>query len=142
VKISEEDTRWDVYAKGKDVEKHSDLPVILTTDYSQDELIEMKSDLERDMGVLKFTVDYLTVHPKADMLPVTTFPGHHAGPNQVANYCIINNGIVTAAMIKQHKPKQKIGILDLDAHPGDGTKQLVEKNEDLIDRYVSLHTDE
>jgi acetoin utilization deacetylase AcuC-like enzyme len=117
-------------------------PIILTTDYSQDDLIEMKSDLERDMGVLKSTVDYLNEHPKADMLPLTTHPGHHAGPNQVANYCIINNSIVTAAMIKQHKPKQKIGILDLDAHPGDGTKQLVEKNEDLIDRYVSLHTDE
>lgn len=139
VKINEEDFRWDVHPKRVESEPAN---VILTTDYSQADLIEMKGDLERDMGVLKASVDYLTSNSHADLLPITTHPGHHAGPNQIANYCIINNGIVTAAMIKQHKPKQKIGILDLDAHPGDGTKQLVEKNDDLIDRYVSLHTDE
>jgi len=121
--------------------KHTE-PPILTSDYSQEDLIEMKDALEKDMGVLKSTVEFCVQNSKCDMLPITTHPGHHAGPNKIANYCIINNCIVTASMIKQHKPNQKIGILDLDAHPGDGTKHLIMKNKELIDHYTSLHTDE
>jgi len=121
---------WKINDSGKE---------ILSTDFSQEDLTRMKPELENDLGALKSATEYICTQVKGDVVVLNSHPGHHAGSNKVANYCVINNAIVSAAMIKKEKPNANIAILDLDAHPGDGTQQLVQKNKSLIARYISLH---
>jgi len=133
---SDEDFAWTITStpNGED-------PCVLMTDFSETDLTEMHPDLEKDMGIITTAVDQLLTDSKPDVAPLTTHPGHHAGPNKIANYCVLNNGILAASMIKKNKPQYKIGLLDIDAHPGDGTLSFVTKNSQLLERYVSLHTD-
>ncbi len=64
-------------------------------------------------------------------------PGHHCN-NDPNGFCIFNNVFVTA------KQAQKLGwkkvlILDVDFHHGDGTQELIEKDNDPDISFVSIH---
>jgi acetoin utilization deacetylase AcuC-like enzyme len=134
-----EDFRWTLTSTT--AVKEGEKPVVLSTDFSVDDLADMTIELEKDIGIIKHAVEHVLDDTKPDVAPLTTHPGHHAGPKKIANYCVLNNGIIAASMIKKNRPSCKIGLLDIDAHPGDGTMNFVRKNPHLLDCYVSLHTD-
>lgn len=63
-------------------------------------------------------------------------PGHHAGKSRVSGFCYLNNLALAAALLTQDR-RRRIGILDFDAHHGDGTQDIMLGRPGML--YVSLH---
>ena len=65
-------------------------------------------------------------------------PGHHAGFDFSGGYCLINTAVASAFLLRQKALGNKIAILDLDYHFGNGTFDLAGRHE-WID-YFSVHS--
>ena len=65
-------------------------------------------------------------------------PGHHAGRNLIGGYCFFNNAAI-AAQSMVDRGAQRVAILDVDFHHGNGTQQIFWDRGDVL--YVSLHGD-
>lgn len=52
---------------------------------------------------------------------------HHAGPNRGAGFCALNDIATAAAVLRAEGFKGSIAVLDLDAHPPDGTAACLGK---------------
>ena len=62
-------------------------------------------------------------------------PGHHAHKDHAAGFCIFNNlAIAVQNLVRQG---QKVCILDIDGHLGDGTMDFFYREDRVL--YVSLH---
>ncbi|CAK0906719.1 unnamed protein product [Prorocentrum cordatum] len=117
----------------------SDTP-IMESDFNEGQLEQLQEDLECDIGVIKAAVQQLLRHNTHDVMAINTYPGHHAGPSRVAGFCSINNVAVAASLLKRKRPQLKLGVLDIDVHPGDGTQQFLERHKGLFNKYVSIHS--
>lgn len=51
-------------------------------------------------------------------------PGHHAGRDHAAGFCIFNNVAVAAAHAIEKYGLQRVAIADFDVHHGDGTEDI------------------
>jgi acetoin utilization deacetylase AcuC-like enzyme len=51
-------------------------------------------------------------------------PGHHAGRNSAAGFCIFNNIAVGAVHALEHYGLQRVAIADFDVHHGNGTEEI------------------
>jgi acetoin utilization deacetylase AcuC-like enzyme len=65
-------------------------------------------------------------------------PGHHAGRNLMGGYCYFNNAAIVAESLVA-RGAQRVAILDVDFHHGNGTQQIFWERADVL--YVSLHGD-
>lgn len=66
-------------------------------------------------------------------------PGHHAGAYYAMGFCLFNNIAITAKHLLRDKGLDRILILDLDAHHGNGTQDIFYDTDRVL--YVSLHQD-
>jgi acetoin utilization deacetylase AcuC-like enzyme len=66
-------------------------------------------------------------------------PGHHAGPDYAMGFCIFNNIAVAASHLLINFGLDRVLILDIDAHHGNGTQEIFYRNSNVL--YVSLHED-
>lgn len=62
-------------------------------------------------------------------------PGHHAGPDYGGGFCYLNNVAVAAA--DQLAAGRRVAILDIDAHHGNGTRDIFAEEPRVL--YVSTH---
>jgi acetoin utilization deacetylase AcuC-like enzyme len=65
-------------------------------------------------------------------------PGHHAGRNLIGGYCFFNNAAIVAEALRS-RGAERVAILDVDFHHGNGTQQIFWERDDVL--YVSLHGD-
>src|SRR5688500_7167572 len=65
-------------------------------------------------------------------------PGHHAARSMYGGYCFFNNAAIAAEAIVG-ATGERLAILDLDFHHGNGTQQIFWRRGDV--RYVSIHAD-
>jgi acetoin utilization deacetylase AcuC-like enzyme len=65
-------------------------------------------------------------------------PGHHAGRNLIGGYCFFNNAAIAAQALVD-RGAERVAILDVDFHHGNGTQQIFWERGDVL--YVSLHGD-
>src|SRR3954471_12765770 len=65
-------------------------------------------------------------------------PGHHATPAGFGGSCYLNNAAVAAAALRG-SGADTVGIVDLDAHHGNGTAAIFYDRADV--RYGSVHVD-
>src|SRR6476619_2281940 len=65
-------------------------------------------------------------------------PGHHAARSMYGGYCFFNNAAIAAHAITG-RTGERVGILDVDYHHGNGTQQIFWRRGDV--RYVSIHAD-
>ena len=65
-------------------------------------------------------------------------PGHHAGRNLIGGYCFFNNAAIVAESLVA-RGAERVAILDVDFHHGNGTQQIFWRRGDVL--YVSLHGD-
>ncbi|HEY6607599.1 MAG TPA: histone deacetylase family protein [Candidatus Limnocylindria bacterium] len=65
-------------------------------------------------------------------------PGHHAGRNLIGGYCFFNNAAIVAEALRA-RGAERVAILDVDFHHGNGTQQIFWERDDVL--YVSLHGD-
>jgi acetoin utilization deacetylase AcuC-like enzyme len=65
-------------------------------------------------------------------------PGHHAGTRFAGGYCYINNAAVAAEWFRE-AGAERVAILDIDYHPGNGTQQIFWRRGDVL--VASIHAD-
>ncbi|MFO8051486.1 MAG: histone deacetylase [Thermoplasmatota archaeon] len=65
-------------------------------------------------------------------------PGHHAGADYNMGFCYFNNVALSANILKETiEDIEKIAILDIDAHHGNGTNDIFAEDPSVL--YVSMH---
>jgi acetoin utilization deacetylase AcuC-like enzyme len=63
-------------------------------------------------------------------------PGHHAEPDRAMGFCLFNNVAVAAAAMRAHG-LERIAIVDIDVHHGNGTQAMFYDDPHVL--YVSTH---
>ncbi len=63
-------------------------------------------------------------------------PGHHAGADTYGGYCFLNNAAIAAQAFRD-AGAQKVAILDVDYHHGNGTQAIFYDRADVF--FASLH---
>lgn len=66
-------------------------------------------------------------------------PGHHAGHLRAMGFCIFNNAAIAAKHLLKKFKLDRILILDIDAHHGNGTQEIFYETNKVL--YISLHQD-
>jgi len=124
------------------ITKANSKAVIMESNFDKKEMQMIIPELESDIGVLKRSVEQLLAKKTHNVIAVNTHPGHHASPKRAVNYCALNNNVIAARLIKKSNPNLKVGVIDIDVHPGDGTHLFVKQHRHLVDKFVSIHTTE
>lgn len=65
-------------------------------------------------------------------------PGHHAGLDFMGGYCFLNNAAVAAQSLLD-RGCQRVAILDVDFHHGNGTQSIFYERSDVL--VVNVHGD-
>jgi acetoin utilization deacetylase AcuC-like enzyme len=66
-------------------------------------------------------------------------PGHHAEKVRAFGFCIFNNIAIAAKHLIRKYSLERIAILDIDAHHGNGTQEIFYRTNKVL--YISLHQD-
>ncbi|HEV8689920.1 MAG TPA: histone deacetylase family protein [Ideonella sp.] len=69
---------------------------------------------------------------------LTRPPGHHAGPDFFGGYCFLNNAALAAQALRD-EGAQRVAVLDVDYHHGNGTQSIFYERADVL--TVSIHGD-
>ncbi|NOR04695.1 MAG: histone deacetylase [Deltaproteobacteria bacterium] len=64
-------------------------------------------------------------------------PGHHAERAQALGFCFLNNIAIAARYWKDVYSKERILIIDWDAHHGNGIQEIFDQDPDVF--YISIH---
>lgn len=65
-------------------------------------------------------------------------PGHHAGADYNMGFCYLNNVAIAAKkLLKDNGSLNKVAIVDVDAHHGNGTHDIFFEDPDVL--YISTH---
>lgn len=65
-------------------------------------------------------------------------PGHHAGADFMGGYCFLNNAAVAAQTLRE-RGAQRVVVLDVDYHHGNGTQSIFYQRNDVL--FISVHGD-
>src|SRR5215469_7243181 len=65
-------------------------------------------------------------------------PGHHAGPASYGGSCYLNNAAIAAASLRA-AGADRVAVIDIDAHHGNGTQAIFYDRPDVF--YGSVHVD-
>ncbi len=65
-------------------------------------------------------------------------PGHHAGRDLYGGYCFLNNAAIAAQYLRD-QGRERVAILDVDFHHGNGTQDIFYDRGDVF--YASIHGD-
>ncbi len=64
-------------------------------------------------------------------------PGHHAEPDRAMGFCLFNNVALGARYLKNRYGVERVMIIDIDAHHGNGTQKAFYDTDQVL--YVSMH---
>ena len=65
-------------------------------------------------------------------------PGHHAGPRFAGGYCFLNNAAAAAEWLRE-SGAERVSVLDIDYHHGNGTQAIFYARGDV--QVVNIHAD-
>ncbi|MDW3221187.1 MAG: histone deacetylase family protein [Acidimicrobiales bacterium] len=65
-------------------------------------------------------------------------PGHHASRDQFGGYCYLNNAAIAAQRLRDGG-HDRVGVLDVDYHHGNGTQDIFWRRDDVA--FASIHAD-
>ena len=69
---------------------------------------------------------------------LTRPPGHHAGADFFGGYCFLNNAAIAAQALRDGG-KDRVAVLDVDYHHGNGTQTIFYERADVL--TISIHGD-
>lgn len=58
--------------------------------------------------------------------------GHHSGKDYFGGYCCFNDVVITITYLREIHNIQRFAIMDTDAHHGDGTRDLLKNDPDVL----------
>jgi acetoin utilization deacetylase AcuC-like enzyme len=64
-------------------------------------------------------------------------PGHHATPDHAMGFCLFNNAAVAARTAQRVHGAERVAIVDIDVHHGNGTQDVFWADPRVL--YISLH---
>lgn len=64
-------------------------------------------------------------------------PGHHAERGRSMGFCLFNNVAVAAAHLVERHRLDRVAIVDIDVHHGNGTQHIFDDRRDVL--FISLH---
>jgi acetoin utilization deacetylase AcuC-like enzyme len=64
-------------------------------------------------------------------------PGHHAGRERASGFCLFNNVALAAAYGRAEHKLERVAIVDMDVHHGNGTQSCFYSNPNVL--YISSH---
>jgi len=64
-------------------------------------------------------------------------PGHHAEPDRAMGFCLFNNVALGARYLKERYSVERVMIVDIDAHHGNGTQTAFYDTDAVL--FVSMH---
>jgi len=64
-------------------------------------------------------------------------PGHHAERSKAMGFCYFNNAAIAAAYLQTKWFLQRVAIIDIDVHHGNGTENIFEEDDTVF--YYSIH---
>ncbi len=64
-------------------------------------------------------------------------PGHHAEKDQAMGFCYFNNVAIAARYIQSQWDIERVAIVDIDVHHGNGTQHIFEHDDSVF--YYSIH---
>jgi len=64
-------------------------------------------------------------------------PGHHAGADAAGGFCLFNHVAVAAEHLRTRRGLDRVAVVDLDVHHGNGTQALFEDQPGVL--FVSVH---
>ncbi|MGH2582252.1 MAG: histone deacetylase family protein [Anaerolineales bacterium] len=75
---------------------------------------------------------------KADCgFALTRPPGHHATRTHAMGFCLLNNVALAAESLLKRESAQRLAIIDMDVHHGNGTQDIFYDRGDVL--YISTH---
>ena len=89
-------------------------------------------------GTLK-AVDLVVAERFQNAFALVRPPGHHAGKYSAGGFCIFNNIAIAAEHLLKRFKLNKVLILDIDAHHGNGTQEFFYETSKVL--YISIHQD-
>ena len=91
----------------------------------------------RSAGAAVFAVDAVAEGTCRNAFCAVRPPGHHAERNAVMGFCLFNNVAVGALHAQTVRGLQRVAVLDVDVHHGNGTQDIFFDNPNLF--YASTH---
>lgn len=91
------------------------------------------------VGALIDAVNLVLVGKAKNAFALVRPPGHHAGPYYALGFCLFNNVAVAASYLLHRRNLERVLILDIDAHHGNGTQEIFYNTNKVL--YISLHED-
>jgi len=85
-----------------------------------------------------FTAAKLLIGGEKSIFCASRPPGHHAGRDFMGGYCFLNNAAVAAQTLRS-QGCQRVAILDVDYHHGNGTQSIFYDRDDVL--FASIHGD-
>lgn len=87
-------------------------------------------------GILK-TIDLIMEGTLDNAFCAVRPPGHHAEINRALGFCYFNNVAIAARYLQEQWGVPRVGIVDIDAHHGNGTQQIFLGDASVF--YYSIH---
>jgi len=91
------------------------------------------------VGAVKDAVNAVFQKKAKNAFALVRPPGHHAGAYYAMGFCLYNNVAVAALHLLKRLKCNRILILDIDAHHGNGTQEIFYGNNKVL--YISIHED-
>lgn len=92
----------------------------------------------KDAAAIAHTAQRLVSEGERAVFALTRPPGHHAASDMYGGYCFLNNAAIAAQGLRQ-AGAERVAIIDVDFHHGNGTQDIFYDRGDVL--FVSLHGD-
>lgn len=94
------------------------------------------SAVESSAAIAMTAADRLVDGDDASVYALCRPPGHHASADQFGGYCFFNNAAIAAQRLLD-RGHERVGILDVDYHHGNGTQSITYDRADIV--FASIH---
>ncbi|GAC1341958.1 MAG: histone deacetylase [Candidatus Dormibacteria bacterium] len=91
----------------------------------------------RAVGATVEAVDAVCTGTVATAFALVRPPGHHAGHHTPMGFCLFNNVAVAIEAARRHHGVERVAVVDIDVHHGNGTEDIFAADADVL--YTSLH---